>query len=520
MAVTAPAAVSAVDVARVSKSFGGVHALRNVSLDVPQGSATAIVGENGAGKSTLMSILAGLAAPDGGQVVIAGREVRRFAPREALAHGVGLVPQEITLAEDRTVAENLLLGREGKWFVSPTAMARRAGRALAEIGVRLPVDAVARSLGISDRQMLVIARALITEARILILDEPTASLTPAETRVLLDLLHALLARGITILYVSHRLPEIFELSQFIHVMRDGELVLSTPTGSITPDGLVRAMVGRELPARRERQAARAPQRERLVVEGLQWGALRDARLAVRSGEVVGVAGLPGSGREELLPAIFGAFPARGSVTVDGTSVRRRSVGSMIAAGVVYVPGERKSAGIFADLDITRNITTADLSEFSRWGLVRVGALARTARSRIRDFNVKATPGVSISTLSGGNQQKVILARWLSGTPSVILLDDPTRGVDVGSKAEIHQRILESASEGAAVLIASTDLPELLSLADRILVMSGGRVATELSADEATEEAIMRAAAGLAIDELRGPRADTEPAAAARERMDE
>jgi ABC-type sugar transport system ATPase subunit len=496
--VTAAATESplAIVASGLGKRFPGVRALTDVSLALPRGEVTAVVGENGAGKSTLMTILAGLQRPDDGTVTVDGRAVRDFTPHRLLTeHGVALVPQEIALCRERTVAANVMLGQEPGLIPSRERMVARTRELLAEIETPIDPRRMAGSLSVAEQQMLLIVRALARDCRVLILDEPTASLTPEEVRRLFTLLRRLRDGGTTIVYVSHRLPEIFALTDGIHVLRDGRHVASFRTADVDAQTLVGAMVGRQL-AERLGDRRHALGDGLLEVSGLSGDAFAEVSLTVRAGEIVGVAGLPDSGRAELVAALFGAIPSTGEVRLDGERVALRSPRDAIRARIAYVPGERRAQGIFPAMDVAANLTVMALDDVARFGIVRRSALRRVADERLKRFDVRGRPGAEITQLSGGNQQKVILGRWLARDPRLLLLDEPTRGVDVGAKTEIHERLAGVAATGAAVLVSSSDLPELLRLCDRIVVMAQGRIVGSVLAADATEEGVMALATGV------------------------
>jgi ABC-type sugar transport system ATPase subunit len=484
----------------LSKHYPGVTALDDVSLDFAPGLVTAVIGENGAGKSTLMTILAGLQRPDAGSVSVGGTTVTTFTPFALLTeHGVALVPQEIALCRERSVAENVFLGREGGFVPSRRRLVAETRRLLDELETPIDPGRRAGALPVAEQQLVLVARAIARRCRVLILDEPTSSLTPAETGRLFALLRRLRAAGTTIIYVSHRLPELFELSDRVHVLRDGHAVAAYETRAVDARTLVRAMVGRELAERHARDArtrdARTPGAPVLRVQDLDGPGFHSVSLQVRAGEVVGLAGLPDSGRAELLAALFGAVRTSGAIELDGTPVRLRSPRDAIRAGIGYVPGERRAQAIFPAMDAAANLMVLDLDAASRFGVVRRGRLQAIGRQRMATLDVRGGDG-AITKLSGGNQQKVILGRWLARRPRVLLLDEPTRGVDVGAKAEIHARLAEAARDGACVVVSSSDLPELLWTCDRIVVLAHGVVAGVLDGSSATEEEIMALATGL------------------------
>jgi ABC-type sugar transport system ATPase subunit len=481
------------------KRYPGVTALSGLDLDFAGGGVTAVLGENGAGKSTLMSILAGLQGPDEGTIHIHGVPVERFQPHALLTeHRVALVPQELSLCGDRTVAQNVVLGAEPGRFPRAGAMRARTRALLAELESSLDPDVEARRLGVAEQQLVVLARALARDATTIIFDEPTAALTLDESERLFALVERLRARGMTILYVTHRLPEVFRLSSTIHVLRDGALAASFATSECTPEATVRAMVGRELAeVRPPSDALPAGGPLRLQARRLTGSGFSRVDLSVSAGELVGLAGLPDSGRGELLAALFGASPATdGSIELDGAPVRLRTPRDGIRAGIAYVPAERRSQGILSTMSVADNVVALDLAELGRGGLVSVRRARRLAAERLGAFDVRGQAGQPIATLSGGNQQKAILARWIGRRPRLVLLDEPTRGIDVGAKAEIYALLEQLAQEGAAVVVSSSDLTELLRITMRIAVMHRGEIAGIVEHDDATEERLLSLATGL------------------------
>lgn len=487
----------AAEVSGLSKRFPGVVALDQVDLAFPKGKVTAVVGENGAGKSTLMTIIAGLQRPDGGTVVIGGDAVEVFSPHALLRnHAVALVPQEIALCRDRSVAENVLLGQERRLIPSRVQMERETAEVLASIDADIDPARRAGSLSFAEQQLVLIARALARRCEILILDEPTTSLTQEEVDHLFALLRRLRNAGTSIIYVSHRLPEIFALADLVHVLRDGRHVASYRTPDVTPDALVRAMVGRQLEARVAR-ATPVDAEPTLETTSVSGRGFTDATFAIRRGEIVGLAGLPDSGRGELLAALFGAVRSTGSIRLAGTELRRRTPRDAIDAGIGYVPAERRSQAIFPDMSIATNMALLDLDQIARLGFVSRSAILRLADARMEENGIRGRARGRITKLSGGNQQKVILSRWLARSPRLLLLDDPTRGVDVGAKADIHTRLRESADRGMSILMASSELPELLRNCDRLIVMARGRIVGEVDPENAGEDDVMALATGLA-----------------------
>lgn len=485
----------------IRKSFGAVAALRGVSFAVSHGETHALVGENGAGKSTLLKILAGILRPDEGDVYWRGEKLHLLSPREALERGIGMVYQEMLAFENLTVTANIFAGREitqgGR--LMEREMRRRTRVLLDELHLPVSPDALAESLPAAHRQLLQVARALAFECEILVLDEPTTSLTDAETDHLFAVLQRLKSRRVTLLYVSHRLPEVFRLCDSVTVLRDGAHVWTRPVRETIHDEVVRAMVGRDLPPRADQSAVVTDARRVLEVERLSRGRwFRDVSLHVKVGEIVALFGLVGSGRSELLETIFGIHRAgAGTIRVNGRPATIRSPQDAACAGIALVPEERQRQGLFFNLSIRHNLV---LPRHAISGEVLIAYDERSEAQRlIAEWRIKA-PGVEVTpdALSGGNQQKVVLAKWLATSPRVLLLDEPTKGVDVGAKFEIHEIVRKQASAGMGCLMASSDLPEVLALAHRIVVMREGRIRGEVAGTAATEESVMR----LATHELK------------------
>jgi ABC-type sugar transport system ATPase subunit len=490
----------------IHKQFPGVHALQGVTFDVRRGEVHALVGENGAGKSTLMHILAGVYAPDKGEIVFDGRGVKIADERHAQRLGIGIVYQERSLFELLTVAENIFAGGlpANRWgVIDRRQLTDRTRASLAQVGLNLDPSTPVEKLSPAEQQMIEIAKALALEASLLIFDEPTAALTEVETAALVRIIKQLRQRGAGIVYISHRLHEIFEIADRVTVLRDGEHRGTMAVSDTSLDDLVTRMVGRKMQESIYENAA--ADRVRLEVRHLSTlrlpdGArtpLSDISISARAGEIVGLAGLAGAGRTELALAIFGAGPRdSGDILVDGKRVNVRSPRDAIAAGIGYVPEDRKQAGLFLDMSIADNIAAARLGYFGSWWQRKqqIDAVAADYLNRLKI----AAPGVrtTVQQLSGGNQQKVVLSKWLLLNSKVLIINEPTRGIDVGTKGEVHQLLRGLAQQGAAIIAISSDLPEVLAVSDRILVMREGRINGELDRREASEDAIMRYAAGV------------------------
>ncbi len=489
----------------VTKRFPGVNALDAVSFAVERGHCHALLGENGAGKSTLGKILAGVHAADGGRILIDGMPLRARTPLDARRAGVAMVHQELAFCPDLSVAENLCLGDEPTraGFIDRTAMRARARRLLGEIGVELDPDRLVRELSTGQEQMLQVAAALAVDARIIVMDEPTSSLAAAESERLFALIDRLKARGVTLIYVSHRLDEIVRLCDAVTVLRDGRHVATRPIAAVDRDELVRLMIGRPLSQWTPAHLARDLGPELLRVEGLSSpGRFADVSLTLRAGEVVALAGLVGAGRSEVATAICGLDPAAtGRIEIAGRPLPPHDVQAALAAGVGLLPEDRKRLGLVLPLSCRVNASLAALTPglgLARLGFVRRGEEARVVAGFAERLRVK-TPSleVAVATLSGGNQQKIALAKWLVRRCRVLIVDEPTRGVDVGAKLEIHQLLDELACQGLAVLAISSDLPEVLALGRRVLVMRGGRLVADVPRDQADQESLMRSMAGVA-----------------------
>jgi rhamnose transport system ATP-binding protein len=487
----------------ITKSFAGVHALRGVSFDLRPGEVHALVGENGAGKSTLIRIVTGAETPDAGTIAVAGTTLARLDPAAARALGIAAIYQHPVLFPDLTVAENIALPTEGGRLlrrVDWRARRERAAQLFAEIGAAIDPRRRARTLSMPERQLVEIARAIAVDARIVIMDEPTASLTGREVEALLGVVARLCARGAGVVYISHKLDEIFAVANRITVLRDGESVATRRRDDIDRGELVRLMVGRELASMyAKRQAAfGAPALELRAVTNRPRG-IDPITLTVRRGEIVGLAGLVGSGRTELAETVFGLTPSDGGeILVSGAAARVASPADAMRNGVAYVPEDRQQHGIIGEMSVAANTTLNRLSAVSSRGVIDAAAEERAAAGHVERLRIKtASVHAAVGGLSGGNQQKVALARWLAIEPSVLILDEPTQGIDIGAKAEIHELIERLAERGVAILMISSDLPELLAMADRVAVMRGGCLAGILSRDQATPDTVMALALGHA-----------------------
>ena len=487
------------------KDFPGVRALDGVSFDLHAGEVHVLLGENGAGKSTLIKCLAGVYQPNGGQVFVDGVPVHLSTTAQAEALGIATIHQEFNLVPQLSVAENVMLGRQPRRFgiVDRRALQAAARRSLDRVGLTVdPRTPVAR-LGVARQQLVEIAKALSLDARVLILDEPTAALADDEVDRLLELMAELRNDGVGMVFISHHLDEIRRIGQRVTVLRDGRSIATVPASTPTDD-LVRLMVGRSIGTQYPR--VRTPVgAELLRVENLTArGTFEDVCLSVHAGEVVGLAGLVGAGRTEVLRAVFGADRYdSGSVTVRGTHVPRHDVPAAIGAGLGLVPEDRKAHGLVLGASVSENLGLVSLGRATRAGLVDRGRLRELARKAVTDLGIR-TPSITspVKNLSGGNQQKVVMGKWLAADPAVLLLDEPTRGVDVGARVEIYQLVNKLTAAGRGVLLVSSDLPEVLGMCDRILVMAHGRLVGELTHEEATQDAVM----ALAVKEVESTRA--------------
>jgi ABC-type sugar transport system ATPase subunit/ribose/xylose/arabinose/galactoside ABC-type transport system permease subunit len=482
----------------ISKAFPGVHALRSVSLSVSTGEVHAVVGENGAGKSTLMKILAGALQPDSGTVAVGGAEMRPFRPETSRRMGIAIIYQEFNLVPHLAAAENISLGREPATagWIHGGAVRETAVRWLRELEAEIPPDAEVSGLSVANRQLVEIAKALSQDARILIMDEPASALSERERERLFSLIGRLQKRGITILYVSHNLEEVFRISDRITVLKDGEHVCTRAASETTPEEIITSMVGRKLdrvfPARAGQTGGTL-----LSVRNLRSGPEVDGvSFTLARGEILGIYGLVGAGRTEICKALFGARPSTGEVLLDGESERFSSPGAAVTRGVALATEDRKEEGLVLGLSVRKNMALPSLRWRQLLGFVRPEAERRETQAMAERMRVK-TPSVEheVLSLSGGNQQKVVIGKWLLSRPRVLICDEPTRGVDIGARMEIYRHLRELASQGLGVIMVSSELPEVLGMCDRLLVVRKGRISAELTASEATEEKVMAAALG-------------------------
>jgi len=490
----------------VGKRFPGVRALHDVSMEVERGEAHVLVGENGAGKSTLINLLAGIYAADEGEITFDGRPYRPRTPMDAFRAGIRVVHQELNLLSNLTVAENLLFEElpQRHGLVDFPEINRRATALLAQVGLDIPPSIPVERLGVAQTQLVEIAKALSHDSKLLILDEPTATLTSREIDRLFSILRQLKAAGVTIIYISHRLHEIFEIGDRVTVLRDGQWVATRPLASLVVADLVKLMVGRSVEDAHQFRQDVPVGGEILRVEGLRRShALPEVSFAVRRGEILGVAGLVGSGRTETMRALFGADPSvAGKVFVDDVEIRIRAPGDAVEHGLCLLTEDRKTQGLMLGMSCVENITITDLAKVSRWGLVRHAGEERAASELVRELRIK-TPSIHqiVRNFSGGNQQKVVIAKWLFRGAKVLVCDEPTRGIDVGAKEEIYELLWGLAAQGRGIVLVSSDLAELVSLCHRIIVFAHDRIVGEVKRPEFDQRRIL----SLAYEE-----ADIEP----------
>jgi ribose transport system ATP-binding protein len=487
-----------VEMRGISKAFPGVRALVGVDLDMHAGQVHAIVGENGAGKSTLMKILAGVYHPDAGSIRLGGQPILIDSPRQALERGVTMIHQELNLAPNLSVGENVFLGRAptNGGLIDWHRLYTDAEALSARLGIELDMRARVEDLSVARQQMVEIAKALSLEARVIIMDEPTSALTERETVALFDIINRLKAQSVAIAYISHRLDEIFRVADRVTVLRDGKLVGTLPIGQATPARLITMMVGRELTTLFPKETVEIGEPVLEVRHLRRTGVLDDISFVLRRREILGVAGLVGAGRTELVRGLFGADPLDdGEVLIGGRRVKIRGPRDAIELGLGLVTEDRKLQGLVLGMTVRENATLASLAEISRLGFIDPRLDRTLAERLVAQLGVR-TPTIEqeVANLSGGNQQKVVIAKWLATRPRILILDEPTRGIDVGAKAEVHALMGQLAREGVSILMISSELPEILGMSDRILVMRQGRMTGEFTRAEASQEAIMACAA--------------------------
>jgi ribose transport system ATP-binding protein len=487
----------------ITKRFQGVSALENVNLTIYPGEVHALMGENGAGKSTLMKILAGAYTADEGEIRINGKPIKITDPASARQAGINLIYQELNVAPNLTVTENMFMGSELKkgQFLDRQAMQTEAQQVLKSLGATFKANTIVGNLAIAEQQQVEIARALKDKSRILVMDEPTAALSDRETERLFEVIRKLRADGIAIIYISHRMEEIYALADRISVLRDGQYIGSLTRAEISPQRLVQMMVGRSMQNFYEHQRRTNPGAVVLEIKNISDGRkVQPVSFQLHAGEILGLAGLVGAGRTEVSRLIFGADPkASGEVWLNGKKLKINSPGDAIAAGIGYVPEDRKDQGLFLEMSSRKNIGLNRLQQDAKGGLVNWGSVNNIAKQAVEDFNIRlANLEIRAVDLSGGNQQKLLLARWLAIKPTVLMLDEPTRGVDIGAKSEIYRIISDLAAQGVSILMVSSELPEVIGMSDRVLVMREGQLVGELNdsaGQEITQENIMRYATG-------------------------
>ncbi len=484
----------------INKSFGTNQVLKNAGFVLEDGEVHALMGENGAGKSTLMKILTGVYTRDEGTVIVDGEEVVYKSPQEAEKAGIVFIYQEINSLFDMTVEENLFMGKEitkGFGIVDKKAMRAKAQEVMDKMGVSIPVDAVMGELSVGQQQMVEICKALMVDAKVIIMDEPTAALTQSETEGLFEVIESLRKKGVSIVYISHRMEEIFELCDRITILRDGTYIDTKYIKDITMDDVVQMMIGREIGERFPKRDVKIGD-EVLRVEGLTKNKVfHDVCFSVRAGEVLGVSGLMGAGRTEIMQSIFGNLSREsGKIFIDGEEVTIKNPRQAIAAGIGFVTEDRKTEGLLLEKSIAENIEIANLKKVSSKGVLNKKKQDEIVKQGIEEFRVKCFgPWHECNNLSGGNQQKVVLAKWIYTDPKILILDEPTRGVDIGAKKEIYDVINQLAAKGVAVIMVSSELPEVLGMSDRIMVVHEGTVTGIIDAADADQAKVMTLATG-------------------------
>ena len=487
----------------IEKSFGSNQVLKGAALDLQSAEIHALMGENGAGKSTLMKILTGVYTKDSGQIFVDGREVTYKSPKEAEKNGILFIYQELNVLYDLTVEENLFLNKEikGKFgFCKTKEMQKKAREALDILGVDISPKAVMSTLSVGQQQMIEICKALMEDAKVIIMDEPTAALTETETQTLFQVIRNLKEKGVSIVYISHRMEEIFEICDRITVMRDGEYIGTKNVGETNMNELVRMMIGREIGERYPERNCKIGETV-LKVEDLGLdGVFDNISFEVRAGEVLGVGGLMGAGRTEIMQSVFGAVPyQRGRITIDGKESAIKTPNDAIRQGIGFITEDRKTEGLLLEKSIRENIALTNLAVISDHTFVKKSKEKALAEQGIEEFNIKCFGAdTTAENLSGGNQQKVVLAKWILKNPKILILDEPTRGVDIGAKKEIYNVINELAARGVAIIMISSELPELLGMSDRIIVVREGKITGIITKEEADQEKVMTLVTGGTI----------------------
>ncbi|WP_019121200.1 sugar ABC transporter ATP-binding protein [Brevibacillus massiliensis] len=495
--------VYSLEMRNISKTYPGVQVLHNVSLKLRPGTVHVLMGENGAGKSTLMKIIAGIVQPTSGDIVLFGKKVKFNSPRDGLRHGISMIHQELSPIPDMTIAENLFLGREhqykGTFVIHYKKMNEEAAKLLSGIGLKIDPGTKMRDLTVAETQMVEIAKAISYNSDIIIMDEPTSAITDREVETLFSLINQLKSQNKSIIYISHKMDEIYRIADEISVLRDGHYIGTYAASQITPDQLINKMVDRELKEVFPEKKAKVSQEVVLKVKNLSHSKkFRDISFEVRAGEIVGIAGLMGSGRTEVVESIFGIRPLdSGEIYIRGTKVKIRNAKEAIRHRIALITEDRKQQGLILPLSVKDNMTLLSLKDFQRGKIIIDRKKEQSkAKEYVSSLKIK-TAGLqqSVGSLSGGNQQKVVLAKWLMKAPEILIFDEPTRGVDIGAKAEIYKLIADLAEQGVAIILISSELPEVLGMSDRIIVFHEGKISGELQKQEATQEKIMKLATG-------------------------
>jgi len=479
---------------KISKTYSGIRVLHDIDFSLMPGEVHALVGENGAGKSTLIKIIAGVVEPDeGGEIYFQGERVPHMTAARSIHLGISVIYQDVSLFPNLSIAENICKGLYHDAFVNWKKINGKAQEVLREMGVELDVGQKLREISIGKRQLVAIARAITFDSKVIVMDEPTAALSSSEVEMLYNIIRSLRSKGVAIVYISHKLDEIFTVADRITVLRDGELIKTAPAAEFDQSSLINMMVGRELrfvPMHNEGEVGEVL----FEVKGLTHEPdFRDVSFSCRRGEIVGLTGLVGAGRSELAQAIFGlSHPVHGEMRLHGEPLHIKDANDAIRKGVCYLPEDRRSQGLFQGHSMTWNITAVTLKKQLKSGLINSGLELRTADKYIRDISIRPNlPHINVESLSGGNQQKALISRWLNADPKLLIVDEPTSGVDVGAKLEIHKLLRSLAARGVCVILISSDLSEVFALSDRILVMRQGRIVNEVAVGEATQEGILQ-----------------------------